>query len=705
MENKEYSLDFNGEPLSVKFLNWVERANSSVIIKHGDTVVLCTAVMGSKDTDMPYFPLTVEYREKYYAAGFIGGGRFRKREGRPSDEATLRARLVDRALRPLFDNLMRREIQIVNTVLSYDENHTPEVLALLASSAALVQSDIPWNGPLGVVRIGKINDNWIINPTSEEQEESAFNVLFAGTKEKINMIEVDAKEASEEGILAAMEYGQEIVKKQIDFQHKIREEIGKDKQDVALLELDEDIKKEIQEYGTEKIKKAIYQKDAKEGGNEIHAVEDEIIDWLKEKYEETNPEHIKRGKLYLDGLIDNLVHEAVLKDNRRVDGRKLDEIRSLSGDTSVLPRTHGSGLFMRGLTHALSIATLDSPGEEELSDAMDGESKKRFMHHYNFPPYSVGETGWFRGPGRREIGHGALAEKALEPLIPPKEEFPYTIRVVSEILTSNGSSSMASVCGSSLALMDAGVPMKKHVAGIAMGLMTGDGEAKILTDIQGPEDHYGDMDFKVAGTRDGVTAIQMDVKIEGATLEMLKKGLEQAKKARLQILDVLEGAIPEHRKEVSSYAPIIEMLKINPEKIGLLIGAGGRTIREIMEETSTDINVEDDGSVFVSGTRKEDVEKAVDLAFNLTREIKIGEEFDARVIKIADFGAFVELVPGQEALVHVSELSDDFVKDVGSVVKTGERLHVKVIKIDDNGKIGASVKQASKKESKGKDTE
>ncbi|MEX0869845.1 MAG: polyribonucleotide nucleotidyltransferase, partial [Candidatus Spechtbacterales bacterium] len=482
MEKKEYSFNLGDKKIDLTFSNWVEQANASVLIRCGDTVVLTTAVMSGSDKDMPYFPLMVEYREKYYAAGFIGGGRFLKREARPSDESTLRARLIDRSLRPLFNQGIRRDIQIVNTILSYDETNSPDVLALIASSTAVFQSDIPWNGPLGAVRIGKIGDEWVVNPSNEEQEKSRFNVLFAGTEEKINMIEVDAKEVDEKEVIEAMKFGHDLIKAQIDIQNKIRKEIGKEKQEVALFELDESAKKEVKEYAEEKIKKAIYLKDAKEGGHELGDAENEVKEWIKEKYEE-KPENIGRAIEYLDTLTDELVHEAVLRDERRVDGRKLDEIRSLSADVSVLPRTHGSAMFMRGLTHALSVATLDSPGEEELSDVMEGESKKRFMHHYNFPPYSVGETGFFRGPGRREIGHGSLAEKALEPLIPPKEEFPYVVRVVSEVLSSNGSSSMASVCGSSLALMDAGVPIKKHIAGIAMGLITGDsGEAKVLTD-------------------------------------------------------------------------------------------------------------------------------------------------------------------------------------------------------------------------------
>ncbi|MDX1607939.1 MAG: polyribonucleotide nucleotidyltransferase [Candidatus Spechtbacterales bacterium] len=696
MEKKEYSMELGGKTLTLTFNNWAEQTSGSVLARYGDTVVLTTAVMSDHDVDMSYFPLMVNYREKYYAAGFIGGGRFMKREGRPSDEAVLKARLIDRTLRPLFNHAMRREVQVVNSILSYDPDSSPDIIALIASSLALHVSDIPWDGPIGGVRVSKIDNNWIINPSSQQQEQSNLTVTISGPEGKINMIETEAKEAPEEDTIEAMRQGQKVLDELAKLQDKIRDEIGKEKQEVELKMPEKKLQKEIREFSEEKIKQAIRAGDAKEGGKEIYKVHDEIKEHFKEKYEEKNPEYVQDVPEYLDKLIDELVHQAVLEEDRRVDGRGLDEVRPLSAQTSLLPRTHGSGLFMRGLTHGLSTATLDSPGEEELAEEMEGESKKRFMLHYNFPQFSTGGTGFFRAPGRREIGHGALAEKAVEAMLPDKESFPYVIRVVTEILSSNGSTSMASVCSASLALMDAGVPVEKHVAGIAMGLMMDNKgkNYKILTDIQGPEDHYGDMDFKVAGTRDGVNAIQMDVKIGGVTIDMLEKGLKQAKDARLQILDVMEKAIAKPKPELSQYAPVIEYLKIDPETIGMLIGPGGKMIKEIMAETNTEINVEDDGSVYISGEKREEVEKASKLAENITREIKVGEEFDAKVVKIADFGAFVELVPGQEALVHISELADGFVKNVEDVVKAGERIHVKVIKIDESGKIGASVKAA-----------
>ena len=697
MENKEYSLELGGRTLTLKFLNWAEQAHGSLLVTYGDTVVLTTAVMGNQDKPLPYFPLTVEYRERYYAGGKIGGGRFMKREGRPSDEATLKARLIDRALRPLFNHAMRREVQIVNNVFSYDNQNMPDILGLIGSSMALFVSEIPWAGPIGAVRVGRVDNNWVLNPSAEAQEKSDLNLTITGTTGKINMIEVGAQEASEEDITEAIAFGTRYVEQLIEFQKKIQAEIGAKKAEVPLLEADESLKKEVREFTGSRLKEALVQNKDDGEENKLDLLNRELKEHLQEKYGE-GAEEIGFGIDYLDSFGDEIVHELALKENKRVDGRKFDEVRELSASLGPLPRAHGSAVFMRGLTHALSVVTLASPGNEELHDDMEGESKKSFMHHYNFPPFSTGETGFFRGPGRREIGHGALAEKALAPLIPSQEKFPYVIRLVSEILSSNGSSSMASVCGSSLALMDAGVPIKGHIAGVAMGLIASPdgGEYKILTDIQGPEDHHGDMDLKVAGTRTGVTAMQMDVKIDGVSLEVLKDAIEEAKKARNHILTMLEGAIAQPREGLSPYAPIIQVLKINPERIGSLIGAGGRTIREIMAATETEINVEEDGSVFISGSNPEQVKKAIDWAEGLTHEIKVGEVFKAKVVRIADFGAFVELTPGQDALVHVSELANDYVKDVKDVVKMGDFIEVKVIKVDDQGKISASVKQVKK---------
>ena len=693
MAEKQFSLELGGRTLSLTFSNWAEQANSSIIARYGDTVVLTTAVMGRGENDPGYFPLTVEYRENYYAAGKIGGGRFHKREGKPSDESVLKARLVDRALRPLFPHAMRREIQIVNSVLSYDSTCDPDILALVASSAAVFASNIPWNGPLGALRVAKKDGSFIVNPSEKDQEEASFVVTMAGTAEAINMLEIGANEASEQEIVEALTFGKEFIAKLVKLQQDIRNEIGAEKEQVELKEASEEVKQFVRDLVREPLRQAIFAPDKIGHESQIADVTKQAQERLTETYGESQPEAISLGVAYVDEVVNELVHEAALKENRRVDGRGFDEIRPLSGTASVLPRVHGSGMFMRGLTHVLSVATLAIPGNEELHDDMEGESQKRFMHHYNFPPYSVGETGFFRGPGRREIGHGALAEKALRPLIPNEDKFPYVVRLVSEVLSSNGSSSMGSVCGSSLALFDAGVPLESHVAGIAMGLMSGEGESKILTDIQGPEDHHGDMDLKVAGTSAGVTAVQMDVKIEGVSIDLLAKALEQAKKARLQIIDVLSEAIPAPRQTLSPYAPAVQTLQINPAFIGQVIGSGGSTIKEIQATTETEIDIEDDGRIFVGGTDAAQVERAVTWIKQLTHEVKVGEKFLAKVVKIADFGAFVELTPGQEALVHVSELKDDFVKNVGEVVEMGQRIPVVVTKIDEMGRVNASAKQ------------
>lgn len=700
MQQKEYSIKLGEKTLYLRFLNWAERANSSVIARYGDTVILTTATMSSKENkNLGYFPLMVEYRENYYASGKIGGGRFHKREGRPADGAVLNGRLVDRAIRPLFNQAMRRDVQIVNNILSYDPESDPDIVALIASSVVLCVSNIPWNGPVGAIRVGRNGKNWIINPSSEEQEKSDLNIVVTGPKGKINMIEVDSLEASEKDVISALKEGSVYVEKIIELQEKILKEIGKEKDTVEFHEVSDEIKKEVKKLASEPLKN-LFSTNKDEGDSGINSIHSEVLAVLEKKYEE-KPELISEAKDFLEKLTDELVHESAIKNNRRVDGRKMDEVRLISGQVSVLPpRTHGSGLFMRGLTHGLSITTLDSPRESELSDNMEGENKKRFMLHYNFPPFSVGETGFYRGPGRREIGHGALAEKSILPVIPSSETFPYTIRIVTEILSSNGSTSMASVCSASLALMDAGVPIKNHVAGIAMGLMSSSSDSeqtseknyKILTDIQGPEDHYGDMDCKVAGTKNGINAMQMDVKVSGITIDILEKVLEQGKKARMQILEVLDKTIAQPRKELSAYAPIIRNIKIDPEKIGALIGSGGRTIKEIMANTNTQIDVEDDGSVFVTGKNVDDAENALKTIDNITREIEVGEIFDSKVVRIADFGAFVELVPGKDALVHVSELSNSFVKDVKSIVKLGDTLKVKIIKVDNFGKISATAR-------------
>jgi len=689
---KNYSLDLGGRTLTLTFSSWAEQANMAIIARYGDTVVLSTAVMGKNENDPGYFPLTVEYRENYYASGKIGGGRFHKREGKPSDEAVLKARLVDRALRPLFNQAMRREIQVVNSVLSFDPTCDPDILSLVASATAVLVSDIPWNGPLAAVRVATKDGEFLLNPSEEDQEASAFVVTMAGGAGKVNMLEIEGKEAAEQDVVQALSFGSKFIDQIIEFQQKIREEIGKEKAEVVLKEATQETNDMVREIALEPLRTAIFASDKNGHEGQISTVTKDVQQKLTEMVGEREPAQISLGTAYVDELVNELVHEAALKENRRVDGRGFEEIRPLSGSVGVLPRTHGSGIFMRGATHALSVATLAVPGNEELHDDMEGETQKHFMHHYNFPPYSVGETGFFRGPGRREIGHGALAEKALRPLIPSQETFPYVIRLVSEVLSSNGSSSMGSVCGSSLAMFNAGVPLARHIAGIAMGLMSNGTEHKVLTDIQGPEDHHGDMDLKVAGTSEGITAAQMDVKIEGVSVELLEKAFQQAKKARLEILQVLEDAIPVPSKTLSPYAPAVQILHIKPEFIGAVIGSGGSTIKEIQAATNTEIDIEDDGRVFIGGTDGEQVERAVKWVQQLTHEVKVGEKFLAKVVKIADFGAFVELTPGQEALVHVSELKDGFVKSVAEEVEMGQRIPVVVTKIDEMGRVNASAK-------------
>ena len=694
---KKYTIKLGEKEIVLSFSNLAEQANCSIMAQAGDTVVLTTVVMSDADKDLGYFPLMVEYRENYYAAGKIGGGRFRKREGRPSDESILKARLIDRALRPLFNKNIRKEIQIVNSVLSYDPNNSPEILALVASATALVVSDIPFDSCLGAVRVAKMGDEMIVNPSVEEQERSSIVAVIAGYKNSINMIEINAKEAQDEEVAELISFGLQSIDIIVDLQQEICNKIGKTKKDIEIKEADEELKKYVRGIAYEKLQSTIFTKDKKQHDDNIKITTEEVRENLKEKYEDTEPDKIKYGCSFLEELIDEIIHKAALNENKRVDGRRFDEVRDLSGYVSLLPRAHGSGVFMRGLTHILSSTTLAMTGNEEMHDDMTGDSEKSFMHHYNFPPYSVGEAGFFRGPGRREVGHGALAERALAPLMPEKEDFPYVIRLVSEVLSSNGSSSMGSVCASSIALFDAGVPVKTHIAGIAMGLIMGDDDKfKILTDIQGPEDHYGDMDLKVAGTKNGVTAMQMDIKIKGISLDILKQSFAQAKKARLQIIQTLESIIPEPRKELSQYAPKIESLMINPDKIGAVIGSGGSVIKEIQEETGTEINIQDDGFVSVGGIDREKINKAIAKIKSLTHEVKAGEQYKAKVVKIADFGAFVKITQDQDALVHISELKGDFVKNIHDEVSLDEVLTVRILKVEDNGKISATLKNIDK---------
>ena len=686
MSKEKFNLKLDGKDIEIETNSLAEQANGSALVRCGDTMVLATVVMDKQDReDRGFFPLTVEYQEKFYAAGKIGGGRFMKREARPSDEATLNARIIDRSIRPRFPKELTKEIQVITTVLSWDGENDPDVLSLIASSTALSISNIPWNGPLGAIRVCRNKEGQLIlNPSYEERKENDMDIMFVGLYEKkefvINMIEGGCKEVDEKSIMDAYDFGEKHIKKLLDFLKEIQDKIGEEKYVLEPAKKDIELEKEINDFLGDKYEKAFFQKDKAKKSKDIDSLKKELSSFLEDD------DKVKYAMSFLDKEGDRLVHEGVLKENKRVDGRKLDEVRKITADVSVLPRTHGTGLFSRGLTKSLSILTLGSPGDQQLIDGMEINGDKRFMHHYNFPPYSVGETGFMRGPGRREIGHGLLAEKALTPLLPSSEEYPYTIRIVSEILSSNGSSSMASTSSSALALMDAGVPIKRLVTGVAMGLIKDDKEYKILTDIQGPEDHHGDMDFKVAGTREGITAIQMDVKIEGITRAIMEETLKMAKDARYSILDVMEKTISKPA-EPSKYAPRIITITINPSKIGEIIGPGGKVINKIIDETGAQIDIEDSGQVFVTSDNKESAEKAVNWIKGIVEEAEIGKIYEGEVKKIMEFGAFVEVLPGKDGLIHISKLSDKRVEKVGDIVKEGEIVSVKVLSVDAQGKI------------------
>jgi len=660
-------------------------------------LVLATAVMSDyKKEELSFFPLTVNYEERFYARGKIMGSRYMRREGRPSNEAICNSRLIDRSIRPLFSENLNREVQVVTTVLSWDGQNDPDILGLLASSLALGISDVPWKGPVATIRVGRVEDKFILNPVYEEREKSSIDVVFSvissskGPEDTIliNMIEGQTPEMPEDKVVEGIEFVRKHIKKLIDFQKTIIEEMKPEKEELNIEEISEEIKKEVDAILQDKLEPALYEPKTKKQGKQAL---DELIEAIKEKYEEPD-----LAIDYLEERIDKLVHKNILEKSKRLDGRKLDEFRKITTEVGILPRTHGSGLFKRGETQVLSVITLGPPGAEQYLDQMELEGTKRFMHDYNFPPFSVGETGRMFGPGRREIGHGTLAERALKPVIPAREDFPYTIRIVSEVLSSNGSSSMGSVCGSTLALLDAGIPIKTNVSGISMGLIQDEKNYKILTDIQGYEDHYGDMDFKIAGTRKGITAIQMDVKIHGIDVEILKDAFKQAKKGRLGILDEMEKTIKTPRSELSPLAPRVYTLQVNPKKIGSIIGPGGKTIHGITDETGATIDIEDDGQVFVTCDDADGAKKAIGMIKNLTREIKAGEIFQGKIVKIAEFGAFVELAPGQDGLLHISEFGPGRIKSVEDVAKTGDILNVKVKKIDESGKISLELVKESK---------
>ena len=698
MKISKYEEEFAGKPLVIEFGRLAGLANGSCYVQYGQTAVLVTATMGKNPKEVDYFPLSVEYEEKYYAAGKIKGSKWIKRESRPSEEAILCGRLIDRSLRPRFNNKTRNEVQVVATVLSFDGQNDPDMPALFGASLALMVSDIPFGGPVASVRVGRVEGKLVMNPTYEERRVSDFDIVVAGTAQRINMIEGKASVVPEKDVASAITDGFQEFQKLIQLQNKITKELGKTKNVFPVAEHSADLVKAVSGFVAPKLERVIYTTDKNEYVEGMRKLQEDLKEYIKKEYKD-DPDTGKKSKeaiVIFDEEVDRVVHDNILKHEKRPDGRKLDELRDISAEVGILPHNHGTGLFNRGTTQALSILTLAAPGMEQWVETMEIElTKNRFMHHYVFPPFSVGEVGRIGFTGRREIGHGALAEKALESLVPSKEDFPYTIRVVSEILASNGSSSMASVCGSSLAMMDGGVPLKGPAAGIAMGLMfNGEGNKfKILTDIQGPEDHHGDMDLKVAGTKDGVTAMQMDVKIEGIDGEVLEKALEQAKKARLEILDKMNKVLSSPRKELSPFAPRVQTIKIDPAKIGAVIGKGGETINKIIDLTGADIDIEDDGSVFITCVSSEGMDKALQMIKDLTYEPKPGDKFQGKVTKILDFGAFVEYLPGKEGMVHVSEMSSERIRHPSDILKVGQSVNITVKNVDDMGRTNLTMKQ------------
>ena len=696
-EIKNYSLDIAGQTLKIEIGKLANQANGAVTAQLGDSVVLATAVM-SRDPKIggDFFPLTVDYEEKYYARGKILGSRFMRREGRPSEEAILNARLIDRAIRPLFNQSVRNETQIVTTILSVDEKNDPDVLAMNAASMALMISDIPWNGPIAAVRIGRVGDKWVINPSFSEREGSVADLVVSISSDgKINMIEAGPlAEISENEMVEAIEFARKPLNDLIKFNKKIAGDFKTTKTAVVIAEVDTDLRNEVMKFlnADNALEKAVYEKDKTRRENNLGDLKYK----LTEHVTTIDATKIGAAEMFFDEAIDEIVHKNILGKEKRPDGRKLDELRDLSSEVGILPRTHGSGLFQRGETQVLSALTLGSPSDELIIEGMVVSTKKHFMHQYNFPPFSVRETGRMGAPGRREIGHGALAERALLPIVPGKEKFPYAIRVVSEVLSSNGSSSMASVCGSTLALMDAGVPILKPVAGIAMGLMSNEkGDYKILTDVQGTEDHYGDMDFKVAGTRDGITAMQMDVKINGIDAKILKEALYQTKKARLEILDNISKTIDKPRPELSPLAPRIITIQIPIDKIREVIGPGGKVINEIIATTGATIDIEESGLIFITAENEKSGLNAKEIIEGIIKEYKVGDIVTGKVIQILDFGAIVEFGRGKDGMIHISELAPYRVNKVTDIVNLGNEVTVKIKRIE-NGKISLSLKDASR---------
>ncbi|MDF0725138.1 polyribonucleotide nucleotidyltransferase [Cytobacillus sp. S13-E01] len=690
-----FSTEWAGRELTVEIGQLAKQASGSVLVRYGETVVLSTSTASKEPKNLDFFPLTVNYEERLYAVGKIPGG-FIKREGRPSEKAILASRLIDRPIRPLFADGFRNEVQVISIVMSVDQNCSSEMAAMFGSSLSLSVSNIPFEGPIAGVIVGRIENQFIINPSVDQLEQSDIHLVVAGTKDAINMVEAGANEVPEEVMLEAIMFGHDEIKKLIAFQEKIVEAVGQAKRDIKLYELDQTIEQQVRQHAEEEINKAVqvHEKHARE--NAINEVKLAVI--TKYEEQEADDQTLKQVKEILNKLVKEEVRRLITVEKIRPDGRKPDEIRPLSSEIGLLPRTHGSGLFTRGQTQALSICTLGALGDVQILDGLGIEESKRFMHHYNFPQFSVGETGPMRGPGRREIGHGALGERALEPVIPSEKDFPYTVRLVSEVLESNGSTSQASICASTLAMMDAGVPIKAPVAGIAMGLIKSGEHYSVLTDIQGMEDHLGDMDFKVAGTANGVTALQMDIKIDGLSREILEEALLQAKKGRMEILDSMLSTINQPRHELSKYAPKILMMQINPDKIRDVIGPSGKQINKIIDETGVKIDIEQDGTVFISSINHEMNEKAKKIIEDIVREVVVGQMYLGKVKRIEKFGAFVELFSGKDGLVHISELAEERVGKVEDVVSLGDEILVKVMEVDKQGRVNLSRKVVLREE-------
>lgn len=687
-EHKVFKMDFAGRELSVEIGKIAELASGSAILQYGETMVMVNTSKSAQPRDgIDFFPLSVDYEEKLYSVGKIPGG-FLKREGKPSEKAILTSRLIDRPIRPLFPKGFRNDVQVVATVLSVDQDCTPDIVAMIGSSIALSISDIPFNGPTGSVLVGLVDGAFVINPTAEQREKSSLHLVVSGTKDAIMMVEAGAEEIPDELMLEAILFAHEEIKKVVEFIETIVAEVGKEKIEVTLFEINADVEKAVREFATDKMKEAVKTVEKLERMEKMDAVKEATF----ENFEDIVEEFGQDIEETLHAIIKEQVRKLIVHENVRPDNRKPDEIRPIWCDNGFIPRAHGSGLFTRGQTQVMSIATLGALGDVQILDGLDEEESKRYMHHYNFPAYSVGEARPSRGPGRREIGHGALAERALLPVIPSKEDFPYAIRVVSEVLSSNGSTSQGSVCGSTLSLLDAGVPLKDMVAGIAMGLIKHDDKVAVLSDIQGMEDHLGDMDFKVAGTEHGITAIQMDIKIAGIDEEVLRTALKQAKVGRIHILNEMRKTIAAPKPELSKYAPKIVTMNINPDKIRDVIGPGGKIITKIIDETGVKIDIEQTGEVFISGIDAEMIAKAQELINNIVAEAEVGETYIGKVTRIMNFGAFVEVLPGKEGLLHISHIAHERVNKVEDVLNIGDEVTVKVTEIDEKGRVNLSRK-------------